>query len=106
MKPQPQNSRFIVLSQATRLIALLCFVVLAQSASVAHAGDHLFHDSDELCLAFHNVEKQPLLFGTSTPAPTLRVYSPEGTAIRPFAGVAARATFHARAPPVGKNLSA
>ena len=87
--------------RALAVAALLFALVWAQSAAAVHAGDHLFHDSDELCLAFHNVDKQPGVLGAAAAAPTGHDHAPRLGAAMPAAAGAMARSGQARAPPRG-----
>ena len=102
------NSTFAA-TAPTSVIAvavLLLALVFTQGVAVVHAGDHLFHDTDELCLAFHSVEKQPGALGSASFDPEQENYAPARSGAVSSAAASERAIFHARAPPVDKDLSA
>lgn len=85
--------------RASAIVALLMLMVSAQTLSLLHAEVHLFHDSDELCVAFHNVDKQPALPGSLAYAREHRGYSSTTPRIQQHTHSVQALAFHARAPP-------
>ena len=83
----------------TPVLALVVLVLLAQYASVIHAEEHLFHESDDTCIAFHQAEKQPLPNSSATPPASIVGTAQRSCAPLQRAIVPVVANFHARAPP-------
>lgn len=80
--------------------ALLVLMLMAQTLSFLHAEIHAFHDADELCVAFHNVEKQPTAVGSVGLGLGLRLHAAELVRVfPPPLGIATVTVFQARAPP-------
>ena len=82
------------------MLALLLVVSAAQFAAVFHAEAHVFHESDELCVAFQHVDKQPLLPGAAAARSDVVKHEPAPHAPVPQWIQAESSANCARAPPV------
>lgn len=96
VKPLP-NRR---LPRISVTVALLMVMLSAQTLSLLHAEVHLFHDSDEVCVAFHHLDKQPVLPGSVAYARDRRAYSSDAPRIQPHSRSVQARAFQARAPPL------
>ena len=91
--------------RASVVVALLLVMVAAQAMSLLHAEVHFFHDSDELCVAFHNVDKQPALPGTIANVHAHGNHRCAATRMQANLHGLLAIAFQARAPPLRRSQS-
>lgn len=95
----PLHSSSVLLKRFSP-VALLLLFLLAQTVALLHAEVHAFHEHDQACEIFENVEKQPSLIGFEFSFEKTAQTFPEPLCILPSALRSVLTTaFEARAPP-------